>query len=144
MRPERHEIRPQRLDIEVDVRRRLDRVDVERDALARPDPRRDLGDRLERPDLVVGEHHGDEDRLVVERRLELVGVDAPVPIDRQLDDLEAELLEVAQRVPDRVMLDRRRHDPVAVRLAGPRGALQREVVRLGAAGREDDLATAAR
>ena len=41
---------------------------------------------------------------------------------------------------DGVVLDRRGHDPVAARLAGPGRALEREVVRLGAAGREDDLA----
>ena len=102
--------------------------------------RGDLGDRLDRADLVVGEHDRDEDRLVVEGRLELVGVDAAVAVDRQLDDLEPELLEVAQGVADRVVLDRRGHDPVAARLAGPGGALEREVVRLGPAGREDDLA----
>ena len=101
----------------------------------------DLGDRLDRADLVVGEHDRDQDRLVVECRLELVGIDPAVAVDRQLDDLEAELLEVAQRVADRVVLDRRGDDPVAAPLAGPGRALQREVVRLGAAGREDDLAT---
>ena len=104
------------------------------------DPGGDLGDRLDRADLVVGEHDRDQDRLVVERRLELVGVDPAVAVDRQLDDLEAELLEVAQGVADGVMLDRRGHDPVAAALAGPGRALEREVVRLGAAGREDDLA----
>ena len=102
--------------------------------------RGDLGDRLDRPDLVVREHDRDEDRLVGDRGLELVGIDPAVAVDRQLDDLEAELLEVAQRVADGVVLDRRGHDPVAARLAGPGGALEREVVRLGAAGREDDLA----
>ncbi len=114
------------------------------DALARADARDDLGDRLDRADLVVGEHDRDQDRLVVERRLELVGVDPAVAVHRQLDDLEPELLEVAQRVADGVMLDRRRHDPVAAGLAGPGRALEREVVRLGAAGREDDLAAASR
>ena len=95
-------------------------------------PRCDLGDRLERPDLVVGEHDRDQDRPVVERGLELVGVDPPITVDRQLDDLEPELLEITQRVPDRVMLDSRGHDAVPARLAGPRRTLQREVVRLGA------------
>ena len=137
---ERDEVGAERLDVEVDVRRGLDGVDVEQDALAGPDPRGDLGDRLDRADLVVGEHDRDEDRLVVERRLELVRVDPAVAVDRQLDDLEPELLEVAQRVADRVVLDRRGHDPVAARLAGPRRALEREVVRLRAARREDDLA----
>ena len=69
-----------------------------------------------------------------------VGVDPAVAVDRQLDDLEAELLEVAERVADGVVLDRRGHDPVAAGLAGPGGALQAEVVGLRAAGREDDLA----
>ena len=100
----------------------------------------DLGDRLDRADLVVGEHDRDEDRPVGDRRLELVGIDPAVAVDRQLDDLEAELLEVPQRVPDRVVLHGRRDDAVPARLAGPGGALEREVVRLGAARREDDLA----
>ena len=95
-----------------------------------PDPRGDLVDRLDRADLVVGEHDRDEDRPVGERRLELVGVHPPVAVDRQLDDLEPELLEVAQRVADRVMLDRRGHDPMAARLAGPGRALEGEVVGL--------------
>jgi len=137
---ERHEVGAQRLDVEVDVRRRLDGIDVEQEALARPHARGDLGDRLDRADLVVGEHDRDQDRLVVEGRLELVRVDPAVAIHRQLDDLEAELLEVAERVAHGVMLDRRGHDPVAAALAGPGRPLDREVVRLGAAGREDDLA----
>ena len=41
---------------------------------------------------------------------------------------------------DRVVLDRRGHDPVAAGLAGPGGALEAEVQGLGAARREDDLA----
>ena len=116
---ERDEVGAKRLDVEVDVRRRLDGVDVEDDALAGPDARGDLGDRLDRADLVVGEHDRDQDRLVVERRLELVGIDPAVAVHRQLDDLEPELLEVAQRVADGVVLDRRGHDPVATRPCRP-------------------------
>ena len=99
-----------------------------------------VGDRLERADLVVGEHDRDQDRPVGEGRFDVVGVDPAVAVDRQLDDLEAELLEVAERVPDGVVLDGAGHDPVAARLARPRGALEREVVGLRAARREDDLA----
>ena len=102
--------------------------------------RGDLGDRLDRPDFVVGVHHRHEDGLVRDRRLDGVRIDAAVAIDRQLDDLEAELLEIAQRVLDSVMLDGRRHDLVATRPTRPRGPFQREVVRLRAAAREDDLA----
>ena len=139
--PERHEVGPER-------RRRRGRC------RARPGPRRrgaarpcgpwtrrgDLGDRLDRADLVVGEHDRDQDRPVGERGLELVGIDPAVAVDRQLDDLEPELLEVAQRVTDRVVLDRRGDDAVAAGLARPGGALEREVVGLGAARGEDDLA----
>ena len=63
-------------------RRRLDRVHVEQDPPARADPPGDLGDRLDRADLVVGQHQADQDRLVGERGLELVGVDPAVPVDR--------------------------------------------------------------
>src|SRR3954468_17555160 len=60
---ERHQIGAERLDVELDIRCRLDRIDVEHDPLAGPDARRDLSDRLERSDLVVREHDRDEDRL---------------------------------------------------------------------------------
>jgi hypothetical protein len=72
----------------------------------------------------------------------VVRIDPPIPIHRQLDDLEAELLEVLQRVQHRVMLDCARDDAVAAALARPRCALQREVERLRAAAREHDLTRA--
>ena len=42
---------------------------------------------------------------------------------------------------DGVVLDGRGHDPVAACLARPGRTLEGQVVGLGAAGREDDLAT---
>ena len=137
---QRDEVRAERVDVEVEPRRRLDGVDMEQEPAPRPDDRRDLGDRLDRADLVVREHDRDEDRAVGDRALDVLGVDAPVAVDRDLDDLEAELLEVLERVADGVVLDGRRHDAVSARPAGPRGALEREVVGLGAAAREHDLA----
>ena len=136
----RDHVRAEGLDVQIDVGSGLDGVDMEEHALAAADDGRDFGDRLERADLVVAEHDRDEDRPVVDRGLELGRVNPAVPIDRQLDDLEPELLEVAERVADRVMLDRGGDDPRSARLARPRRSLDREVVRLGAAGREDDLA----
>ena len=105
-----------------------------------PHPFRDLGDRLDRAHLVVGQHDADQDRLGRDGRVDLVGIDPAVAIDGQLHDLEPELLQVADRVADRVVLDRAGDDAVAARLAGPGRALDREVVRLGPARREDDLA----
>ena len=46
----------------------------------------DLGDRLDRADLVVGGHDRDQDRLVGDRRPDLVGVDPAVLVDRQVRD----------------------------------------------------------
>ena len=43
-------------------------------------------------------------------------------------------------MPDGVVLDGARDDPRPAGAAGPRGALDREVARLGAAAREHDLA----
>src|SRR3954462_92738 len=43
---EGHQVSAQRFDIELDIRRRLDGVDMEHDTLPCPDSRRDLGYRL--------------------------------------------------------------------------------------------------
>src|ERR1035437_3559879 len=86
---------------------------------------------LDRADLVVGQHHGHEDGPVVQRCVQLVGINPAVAVDRDLDDLEAELLEVAHRVAHRVVLDGARDQAVSARLARPRGPLDREVVGLG-------------
>ena len=114
---------------------------MEDDAAPGADPLGDLGDRLDRPDLVVGQHDADQDRAVGQRGLELVRIDPSVPVDGQLDDLEPELLEIAQacgrRRGARSSVD---HDPMAARLAGPGRALQGQVVRLRPARGEDDLA----
>ena len=55
-------------------------------------------------DLVVGEHQRNEDGAVVDRRLEMLGIDAAVTVHGQRHDLEAELLQVAQRVQHGVVL----------------------------------------
>ena len=86
---EADQVDAERLEVEVDPRRRLDRVDVEEDAAPGPDALGDLGDRLDRADLVVGEHDADQDRPVGDRGVDLVRVDPAVAVDRQLDDLEA-------------------------------------------------------
>ena len=96
---------------------------------------RDVGDRLDRAHLVVGQHHRDQDRAVRERPLDLGRIHASVAVDGHLHDLEAELLEVVEDVADGVVLDGGGDDPVAAGAAGPRGTLEREVVRLGAAAR---------
>ena len=73
-------------------------------------------------------------------RVHVRGVDAPVPVDGDLDDLESELLEMAERVSDGVVLHRRGDDPRAARPARPRGPLDGQVVGLGPAAGDHDLA----
>ena len=141
VRRDRQQVDAERLDVEVDPRRGLHRVDVEQDTAPCANPGDELGDRLDRPDLVVGEHERDEDRPIGDARASSwSGIDPAIAVDRQLDDLEAELLEVAQGVTDGVMLDRGGDDPVAARLARPGRALEGKVVGLGAARCEHDLA----
>ena len=137
---DRHEVSPERANVKLHIRSGLHGIDVEQHATVAADLFGDLGDRLDRAHLVVGEHDRDQDRAVGDRRVQLVRVNPPVAIHRQLDDLEPELLEIAQRMPDGVVLDRRGHDPMTTALARPCRALEGEVVRLGPAGCEDDLA----
>ena len=139
---EREQVAVERLDVDREPGGGGHGIDHEQAAL-RALLADDLADRrhgLERADLVVRELDRDDGRPLVDRGSDVIRIDAPVPVDRQLDDLEAELLELLQRVEDGVMLDRARHDPVAAALAGPRGALEREVQRLRAAAGDDDLA----
>ena len=140
VRRDAQQVHAQNIHVEAQVGRRLNRVGVQQDALVGSDDGGELPDRLDRADLVVGEHHADEDRLGSDRGFQVVRVHAAVPIRRQLDDLEAELLQVAQRVTDRVVLDCGADDSVPARLAGPGRALDGQVVRLGTPGREHDLA----
>ena len=140
VRREGHEVRPQRGDVEVDPRRGLDRVHVEQHAAMGADDLHDVVDRLERADLVVREHHRHERRALRDRAVDVGRVDAAVAVHGHLHDLEPEVLQVGERVTDRVVLHRGRDDPVATRLAGPGGALEREVVGLGATAREHELA----
>jgi hypothetical protein len=101
--------------------------------------RADLGDRLHGADLVVGEHHRDEDRLVGDGSADVFRVDHAVRVDRQVGDLVALLLEALAGVEHGLVLDLRRDDVVALVLVELCHALDGEVVRLGGARGEDDL-----
>ena len=118
----------------------LDGVHMQQHPFVRPDAGGDLGDRLECADLVVTQHHGHERRSLGDGPLDVVGVDPAVAVDRQLHDLEAELLEVPERVADGVVLDGGGDDAMAVGLRRPGDPLEGEVVGLGATAREDKLA----
>ena len=123
----------------------LDRVGMHRDAEFGPD-RGELGDRLDRADLVVGPHQRDESGLggvLLELRAQVGGRDDAVGVDREQDELGAGLLGQPLRgVEDGVMFDRRGDDPATAGVGVPLcpvDPLDRQVVGLGAAAGEDDL-----
>ncbi len=99
---------------------------------------------LHRADLIVRITDRDERRVVAQRRREIFGAHPAAGVDGHERDLEAvETAEVVDGLQDRLVLDRARHD--MARAAGERAerdALDREVVRLRAAGGEDDVARA--
>ena len=102
--------------------------------------RTDLGNRLDGADLVVGGDDADERRPLGDRGGQLLGVDAPVSVHGEVGDLEAVAVEDGGAVHHRLVLDAAGDDVAAVRGAGPCDALQRQVVGLGSARGEDDLA----
>ena len=138
VRAHRHQVDLRLVDVERHLADRLHRVGVEEDALLLRD-RADLRDRLQHADLVVGGHDRDEDRLVGDRRAQLVEADAAVLLHRQVGDARALLLELLARVDHRLVLGDARDDVVALLAVHLGDALDREVVRLGGAAREDDL-----
>ena len=140
MRGDGQQIRSEGLHVDLDVWGGLDCIDMEQHALVRADPPAQLGHGLDGANLVVGQHDTHQDRLVGDCCVDVVGVHPAVAVNRQLDDLEPELLQVAQRVADGVMLDARGDDPVAARLARPGGTLEGQVVGLRPARGENDLA----
>jgi hypothetical protein len=117
----------------------LHRVDVERHP-SRPADGADGGHRLECADLVVRGLNAHERRAIGDAGCHLVGVDAAVSVHADDGDLEALPLEHRGRGEDRLVLHGAGHDVPAPRAGRPRHAAHGEIVRLGAAGGEHDLA----
>ena len=138
VRGERGEVDTHRFDVEGDLAEPLHGVGMEDDAPLAAD-RADLGQRVNRADLVVREHEADEDRLAPDRGGDLSGFDPPRPVGREVRDLEAFTLELVAGVEHRVVLGRSRDDVVSLRAVSARRAQDREVVALRGAAREDDL-----
>ena len=103
--------------------------------------RRELGDRLNRADLVVHPHHRADRRVVRHERVERArSSTTPSRVIARVAPRAPSLRRLVHRPEHRLVLDRRGHDRVAA-LVAPRapGAEDGEVVGLGAAGGEADL-----
>ena len=116
----------------------LDGIGVE-GHLVLPCNRTQFRDRLDRADLVVGVHDGDQDRLVRDRLFEFRRVDEAVLVDREIGDGEAFLLQVLAGMEDRMVLDLRSDDMVALLPVRKGHSLDRPVVGLASPGGEIDL-----
>lgn len=126
-------------DVEGNTAARGDRVGVHEHAALARDPR-DLGDRLDRPDLGVRELDRHQDGVGTQRVRHGVGIDDPMAVDRHQRQRRAILFQPPGRRENRGMLDPRDHhvgSTAAQRRCEPP---QRQVVRLGPAPRERDLA----
>ena len=106
--------------------------------------RGELGHRLHRADLVVRELHRDERRVGPDDARERLGMRRAPPASTSTTSTSKPCTraEVRRRLEHRLVLDRRDDDVPAARVR-ERDALDGEVVGLGAAAREDDVARAA-
>ena len=138
VRGEADEVRLPGVHVDRRVRGELHGVDVElRRVPAHDLP--DLGDRLDRADLVVRGHHADERRALGERIGHGERVDAAGSVHGEDGHVEVAALEDRDAVQDGLVLDGGRDDVAPARARGPGDALDREVVGLGPAAGEDDL-----
>jgi hypothetical protein len=105
VRGDRAQVGFERAERHAGVARGCARVDVRQHApLARETAR--VGGRLHRADLVVGELHGNEDRVVAHRIRDVGRVVPALPVDGHLRDVDAVPFA---RIEHARMLDRRRH-----------------------------------
>ena len=122
---------------------RLHGVRVKQDAPRAAD-RADLGNGLDRADLVVGVHDRHKTGVVPNGVCDLLGQDDAVFTDGKQRDLKPLPLQLFECVQDRVMLERGGDDVhFSLPLAEPRGAQKRLIVGLAAAGGEGDLSRGA-
>ena len=99
----------------------------------------DFRDGLQHADLVVGRHDRDQNRLVVHGALQIVEVNQPIFLHRQIGHAKAELLQMFAGIEHRLVLGDRSDDVVALLAVHLGDALNGEVVTFGGARGEDDL-----
>ena len=138
-RRQREQVDPERLDVDGGPAHRLRRVAVQQNA-AFARQRRNSGDGLQHPDLVVGQHDADQHRVGGERPLDRRRADEAIRTRLHLGQPGPAVRQPAARVEHRPMLGCHSHDVQRSPAARGQRALQRQVVRLGGAAREADFA----
>jgi hypothetical protein len=136
VRGHRHEGEPRFARGQGELAEGLDPVRVERDAPLRRDAP-DLLDRHQRAGLAVRRLDRDQDRVGTQRVPHVVRVHQPLAVDRQIRHGVTGLLQRLAGAQERMVLDHGGDDVSARPRA--RNTLDRQVVRLCAAGGEHDL-----
>ena len=127
---------PEGVEVDGDLAKGLDSVDVERDPMLARDAT-DRRDRLKRPHLAVGVHDADGDRVGSDGAADVVRIDYPILVNADVGDVESLRLERLARSEHGVVLDARCDEvPLAASVRQP---LHPEVVRLRPARGEHDF-----
>ena len=147
VRGQTHEVHAQRFHVEVQKAGGLYGVGVNYYRLLAAlglglDDAGDLGDRLNSPDLVVGQHHADQYRLVGYSMPDLLGIDEAVFVHREVGHIKTELLKLMAAMQNGMVLDAGGDDVIAQVLQREGDPLESGVVRFGAAAGEHYLAHA--
>ena len=134
-----HQVDRHGLDVDFHLAGCLRSVHVEDDALLAAQCA-DGRNVLHHADLVVHEHHADQDGVGTDGRLQHVHVDQAVFLHIQIGHLEALALQLAHGVQHGLVLGLDGDEVLALALVEVRSALDRQVVGLGRAAGPDDLA----
>ena len=94
---------------------------------------RDRRDGLDRPDLAVGRHDGDEDRLCGQGLLDVGRVDPPDAVDGEERRREAQFFKGLDGIEDRRMFDGRDDDVPAPGLLAESQSLDGKIIGFGPA-----------
>src|SRR5579875_2016988 len=135
----RHQVDPAFFNVDGHVSDRLSSVTMENNAFLLG-YFANLGDRMNRPDLVIGEHNRDKHGLIRYRLAHVVGIDHPVLVYRQIsDDRFSSALKRLAAIQNRLVLGNASDDVVALFLVKLDHALYRHVIGLGCAAGENNL-----
>ena len=135
---QRQQVDIHRANIDRHLAGRLGGVSVEQRTVLVRDRTNRL-ERLQRADLVIRGHHRHENRLRRHRPAEPIEIDEAIGLHGEHRDLEAAGAETLARVENGFVLGRNRHDVTAAVPQRLRRPLERKIVRLGGAARENDF-----
>ncbi len=138
VRGKRHQVDLHLLQVDLHLAGGLGGIDMEQDA-AHPGQLANGGDVVDGADLIVHVHHRHEDGVLAQRRLDHRRGDDAVFARLDVGHFEPFTLELASGIQNRLVLDLRGDDVLALGRVEVGDTLDRQVVRLGGTRGPDDL-----